>query len=672
FTATICTGSAASYSCSYTETLFDTNGMDYNLTVFASNFAGIAAQSSSIFKFDANAPITPTGLAATASSSSQINLSWIASTDNVAVTGYKVFRNGSQVGTATTISYQDTGLSASTSYTYTVSAYDAAGNNSAQSSSASATTQASGSGISAPTISSSTHTNDSWSTNNDPQFSWNSVSGAAYYSYEFNQASDTEPTNTNDTNSTSFNPDGTQSDGIWHFHIKACTASACSSTARFKVKIDKTGPAQPQDVSLTANSDGTVGISWSGVSDLPSGDNSGLKEYKIYRKLNDDTPDDSDSIGTTTTTSFTDDSSSLNNGVRYFYRIRAFDNAGNSGTLSGAKSVLVNKSGTSCSSQFSYNVQGFLKGSGVDIKVTATKAMASPSLKVRIVGVGFVNGTSIDYKGTYAQGTYNFLPQQDGKTAEVTLTATDPNGVLCNSSKTFTIDSMGPAIEEIFPASGAEVDFSEKSVFSATITDAQSGVASAALFYKNGAVFEKIGDAAKGTGENYSVEVLPAEVTDLGIKTGNLELKIEAKDNAGNISEKTFTINVTHVPSTEEVYSEKEYTFNENDLEALLKNSGLEEKLVSTAKDLIKNNQVKRTLRAIKESEAIYGVYIVLSFENKTQSTIGIKIAEVIPKELAQTAAQIQSADNFTILMDDPVIEFNFPATAPGEIADVT
>src|SRR5882724_6206253 len=87
-------------------------------------------------------PSAPAGLGATAASSSQINLSWSASTDNVGVTGYRIYRSGSQVGTSTSTSYQDTGLSASTSYSYTVAATDAAGNVSAQSSSASATTQA--------------------------------------------------------------------------------------------------------------------------------------------------------------------------------------------------------------------------------------------------------------------------------------------------------------------------------------------------------------------------------------------------------------------------------------------------------------------------------------------------------------------------------------------------
>jgi len=91
-------------------------------------------------------PTVPTGLSATAVSSSQINLSWTASTDNVGVTGYNVYRGGVKIGTAPSTSFQDGGLNASTNYTYNVSAFDAAGNTSAQSAGASATTQAASSG----------------------------------------------------------------------------------------------------------------------------------------------------------------------------------------------------------------------------------------------------------------------------------------------------------------------------------------------------------------------------------------------------------------------------------------------------------------------------------------------------------------------------------------------
>ncbi|MFE7623782.1 glycoside hydrolase family 6 protein [Streptomyces sp. NPDC057509] len=93
---------------------------------------------------DTQAPTAPTGLTATAKTSSSVSLSWTASSDDTGVTGYTVYRDGVQVGTSTTTSYTDTGLSASTAYSYTVKAKDAAGNVSAASSALSATTSAGG------------------------------------------------------------------------------------------------------------------------------------------------------------------------------------------------------------------------------------------------------------------------------------------------------------------------------------------------------------------------------------------------------------------------------------------------------------------------------------------------------------------------------------------------
>lgn len=96
---------------------------------------------------DNTSPSTPINLIATTISSSQIDLSWTASIDNVSVTGYKIYRcQGSgctpsiQVATSSTTSYSDTNLSANTTYIYRVAAYDNAGNVSSYSNSASATT----------------------------------------------------------------------------------------------------------------------------------------------------------------------------------------------------------------------------------------------------------------------------------------------------------------------------------------------------------------------------------------------------------------------------------------------------------------------------------------------------------------------------------------------------
>src|SRR5207245_4515822 len=89
---------------------------------------------------DTTPPSTPTGLTAAAAGSTGANLSWSASTDNVGVTSYIVRRNGVQVATPATTSFGDTGLSAATTYSYTVAARDAAGNISPNSTSVSVTT----------------------------------------------------------------------------------------------------------------------------------------------------------------------------------------------------------------------------------------------------------------------------------------------------------------------------------------------------------------------------------------------------------------------------------------------------------------------------------------------------------------------------------------------------
>ncbi|HYI00130.1 lamin tail domain-containing protein, partial [Hyalangium sp.] len=94
---------------------------------------------------DTQPPTAPGSLVATAVSATEIDLSWTASTDNVGVTGYNVYRstNGSTfslAGTASTPGFSNLGLSGGTPYWYRVTATDAAGNASPVSNTASATT----------------------------------------------------------------------------------------------------------------------------------------------------------------------------------------------------------------------------------------------------------------------------------------------------------------------------------------------------------------------------------------------------------------------------------------------------------------------------------------------------------------------------------------------------
>jgi chitinase len=95
----------------------------------------------------ATAPSAPSGLAVTGTTSSSAALSWTS--PGGTVSGYNVYRNGSKIGTTTSTSYTDSGLAASTKYTYSVTAYNTIGE-SAPSASVSATTASSGGGGNPP------------------------------------------------------------------------------------------------------------------------------------------------------------------------------------------------------------------------------------------------------------------------------------------------------------------------------------------------------------------------------------------------------------------------------------------------------------------------------------------------------------------------------------------
>jgi hypothetical protein len=90
---------------------------------------------------DTNPPSIPANFRVTATTADSISLDWNASSDNVGVAGYRLFRNGTLISTQSGTAHVDGSLQSSTSYTYSVQAYDNA-NNVSGSVSVSAKTQA--------------------------------------------------------------------------------------------------------------------------------------------------------------------------------------------------------------------------------------------------------------------------------------------------------------------------------------------------------------------------------------------------------------------------------------------------------------------------------------------------------------------------------------------------
>jgi RHS repeat-associated protein len=133
-------------------TLYDRTGVARTLTVdgYNASFAKDAygnlttSHAPTPVAADPTAPSTPTNLTAAAAGQTRVNLSWSASSDNVAVTSYQISRDGAPVMTVagTVTAWSDYSLSPGTTYSYTVKALDAGGNASGSSSASQATTQA--------------------------------------------------------------------------------------------------------------------------------------------------------------------------------------------------------------------------------------------------------------------------------------------------------------------------------------------------------------------------------------------------------------------------------------------------------------------------------------------------------------------------------------------------
>lgn len=120
----------------YTDTGLTTNST-YSYTVVSVDAAGNVSNPSAVASGvtlkvpDIKKPTVPTRVRVTGRSTNTIVVAWTASTDDIGVTAYQVFRNGSQVGTVTGTRFRDNGLTPKTTYTYQVLALDAAGNMSA-------------------------------------------------------------------------------------------------------------------------------------------------------------------------------------------------------------------------------------------------------------------------------------------------------------------------------------------------------------------------------------------------------------------------------------------------------------------------------------------------------------------------------------------------------------
>ncbi len=181
---------------------------------------------------DTVAPTAPTTLTASGTTQTTTNLSWTASTDNVAVTGYDVYQGAVLKGTTASTSFAVTGLTASTTYTFSIKAKDAAGNISVASNVVTVTTLAPIVDTTAPTA--PTTLTASGTTTTTTNLSWTAATdNIAVTGYDVYQGAVLKGT----TTSTSFAVTGLTAATAYTFSVKAKDAAGNISTASNVVNV---------------------------------------------------------------------------------------------------------------------------------------------------------------------------------------------------------------------------------------------------------------------------------------------------------------------------------------------------------------------------------------------------------------------------------------------------
>ncbi len=400
------TGLAASTSYTYTVSAFDAAG----------NVSGQSASVSAktMTPSDTQAPTVPAGLTATIASTSQINLAWTASTDNVGVTGYKIYKNGNLVATVSTTAYSDTGLAASTSYTYTVSAYDAAGNVSGQSSPASATTQAAATPV--QLVSATETLSSPVAAGTAIKITGQASGGSGSYAYQFwvgdpsGKWSAMQGYSAANTYNWTPSQIGQYQIQVWAKNAGSAANYEAYTSINYTVQStsDTQAPTVPANLTATAVSSSQINLSWAA-----STDNLGVTGYKVYRN--------GTQIATATTTLYSD--TGLTASTSYTYTVSASDAAGN---VSAQSASVASVSATAMTQP---DTQAPTVPSGL-------KATSVSTSQINLTWTASTDNIGVTSYNVYRNGT---------QIATATTTSYSNTGLAASTSYTYTVSASDAA-----------------------------------------------------------------------------------------------------------------------------------------------------------------------------------------------------------------------------------
>lgn len=286
---------------------------------------------------DTTPPTQPGNFTGSASSATVVNLTWTASTDNIGVAGYQVYRDGAPIGTITGLAFQDAGLSPSTQYSYELRAYDEAGNNSV---------------AAGPTlITTNSNTAPVWSLGNASYNTGDSVSialdsfcsDADGDTLTYSLASGTLPAGLSLSGTRNELLSGVASTAsTYNFTLSASdgiTSTPVSLTHTVST-LDTTAPDAPPAPTINTFSSSTVTLGLSNAISAAPSDHAG---FEIWRSTDGVTFGKRSGASLITATTWQD--TGLSSGTLYYYALKDQDTSGNISDLGTSSSVTTQETG---------------------------------------------------------------------------------------------------------------------------------------------------------------------------------------------------------------------------------------------------------------------------------------------------------------------------------------
>jgi len=393
------------------------------LMAIATSVASVWAQP--VQAADTVAPSVPGNLVVTVASNTQLNLSWDAATDNVAVTGYLIERcngtgctNFAQIVSVTSTTYNNTALTVATSYSYRIRARDAANNKSAYSAIVSATTLPDTQPPTAPaglgiTVSSATQLVLSWTAATDD------IKVVGYLVERCLGAGCTTFSQVAAPTSTTYTNTGLIPASNYSYRVRAKDASnnlgAYSTVVSATTLPDTQAPTAPTSATATVVSNTSIKVTWTA-----STDDVKVTGYKIERCGGVSC---TNFVQVATSTGVTYTNSSLLQGSSYSYRVRANDAAGNLSSYSNTATTTTTGTDTQAPTAPT-GLTATPSGTQVNLTwSTSTDNVAVANYLIeRCQGVGCLVFTQV---ATSATTTYNDTGRLAGTTYLYRVRATD-------------------------------------------------------------------------------------------------------------------------------------------------------------------------------------------------------------------------------------------------------